>query len=200
MKSPNKRELDRIATRTAILDATEALMAEEGYAGVTTRRVAERAGLKSQLVHYHFGTMDELFRAAMRRNEQRHFEVLLKTAANRNPLRALWNTDTAPKGMNVVLEYEAAARHRKVLREDLTEMWFRFQSHRETMVGKYFAERGIDPGTYTPQFLTFLISALGHQLESESSMGFTQNHSKVRAFMDKLLEELSGDQEPDQFA
>src|SRR5262249_22294781 len=39
-------------TRNAILDATEAIMREEGYAAVSSRRVAEKAGLKSQLVHY----------------------------------------------------------------------------------------------------------------------------------------------------
>ena len=40
------------ATRTAILDATELVMVEEGYANASTRRVAARAGLKPSLVHY----------------------------------------------------------------------------------------------------------------------------------------------------
>ncbi|MDT5336021.1 MAG: hypothetical protein QOD90_1526, partial [Mycobacterium sp.] len=42
--------------RGVLLDAAEQLMIEDGYAAVTSRRVAERAGLKPQLVHYYFRT------------------------------------------------------------------------------------------------------------------------------------------------
>ena len=52
-------------TRQALLDAAEQVMREEGYAAVTSRRVAQRAGLKPQLVHYYFRTMDELFLALL---------------------------------------------------------------------------------------------------------------------------------------
>lgn len=41
------------------------LIAEQGWAGVTTRAVAERAGVNHSLVHYHFGSVDGLlFQAA----------------------------------------------------------------------------------------------------------------------------------------
>jgi AcrR family transcriptional regulator len=43
-------------SRAALLDATERIMLEEGYAAVSSRRVAERADLKPQLVHYYFRT------------------------------------------------------------------------------------------------------------------------------------------------
>ena len=42
-------------------------MLEEGYAAVTSRRVAAKANLKPQLVHYYFRTMDDLFLAIHRR-------------------------------------------------------------------------------------------------------------------------------------
>ncbi|MBV8930828.1 MAG: helix-turn-helix transcriptional regulator, partial [Mycobacteriaceae bacterium] len=42
--------------RVVLLDAAEQLLLEDGYAAVTSRRVAERAGLKPQLVHYYFRT------------------------------------------------------------------------------------------------------------------------------------------------
>lgn len=57
--------------RIVLLDAAEQLMIEEGYVAVTSRRVAERAGLKPQLVHYYFRTMDDLFLAVfVRRAEE----------------------------------------------------------------------------------------------------------------------------------
>ena len=41
----------RAAAEEALLDAAERLLAEVGYAGVTTRRLAEEAGINHGLVH-----------------------------------------------------------------------------------------------------------------------------------------------------
>src|SRR3546814_5823567 len=54
-------------TRSALLDAAQKLMLEEGYPGVTSRRVAATAGLKPQPLHYYFRTMDDLYLALFRR-------------------------------------------------------------------------------------------------------------------------------------
>src|SRR5215470_9049592 len=61
--------------RTVLLDAAERLMLEEGYAAVTSRRVAEKAGLKPQLVHYYFRTMGELYLAVFRRRADQGLEA-----------------------------------------------------------------------------------------------------------------------------
>ncbi len=47
-------------TRRRILDATAALIAEIGWNEVTTRRIAERAGVNNALIHYYFGTKEAL--------------------------------------------------------------------------------------------------------------------------------------------
>ena len=78
-------------TRTRILDATEEIMLEEGYAGVSSRKVATRAGLKSKLLHYYFATMDDLFIAAFQRREDLHVTRFAGAAASAKPLHALWD-------------------------------------------------------------------------------------------------------------
>ncbi len=77
-------------TRAALLDATEQLMLEDGYAAVSSRRIAGRAGLKPQLVHYYFRTMDDLFLAAFRRRAEAGLERQVQAIASEQPLRALW--------------------------------------------------------------------------------------------------------------
>jgi AcrR family transcriptional regulator len=47
-------------TRVRLLDAASQLIAEEGWGAVTTRKVADRAGLRPGLVHYHFSTVTDL--------------------------------------------------------------------------------------------------------------------------------------------
>ena len=43
-----------------MLDAAEAILCEEGYGALSSRRVAEKAGFKQRLVYYYFRSMDEL--------------------------------------------------------------------------------------------------------------------------------------------
>jgi AcrR family transcriptional regulator len=51
----------RTETEDAFLDAAERLLIDVGYAGITTRRLAEEAGANHGLVHYYFGSMENLF-------------------------------------------------------------------------------------------------------------------------------------------
>ena len=67
--------------RVVLLDAAEQLLLEEGYASVTSRRVAEKAGLKPQLVHYYFRTMEDLFLAVFRRMAEAGLSVLTTALA-----------------------------------------------------------------------------------------------------------------------
>ena len=68
--SPRRIGAEDSKTRAQLLDAAEQLLLEEGYAAVTSRRVAAKAGLKPQLVHYYFRTMDDLFLEVFRRRAE----------------------------------------------------------------------------------------------------------------------------------
>src|SRR4051812_13351068 len=48
------RAQQRAGTRQAILDATVAVLIDEGYAALSTRRVAERAGIAQSTLMHHF--------------------------------------------------------------------------------------------------------------------------------------------------
>src|SRR5918993_2161418 len=56
-----RQTISRSDTAEAFLDAAERLLVEVGHAGMTTRRLAAEAGANQGLVHYYFGSMDELF-------------------------------------------------------------------------------------------------------------------------------------------
>ena len=68
-------------SRAQLLDAAEQLLVEEGYAAVTSRRVAAKAGLKPQLVHYYFRTMDDLFVEVFRRGAEANLARIERTVA-----------------------------------------------------------------------------------------------------------------------
>lgn len=73
------------ATRARLLEATASTIAERGWAGVSTRTVAVRAGVKPGVVHYHFGSVDELRRRAGMHALRAMIEPFLAVAADMPP-------------------------------------------------------------------------------------------------------------------
>ncbi len=64
-KSPSRSEQKQI-TRRKLLDATIDILADEGLAGVTLGKVAERTGLSRGICNFHFNTKDQLMLEAFR--------------------------------------------------------------------------------------------------------------------------------------
>ena len=69
MAVPRKLGSEASATRARIVDAAERVLLEEGYAAVTTRRIAAEAGVHAPLLHYYFLTIDDLFAEAANQRE-----------------------------------------------------------------------------------------------------------------------------------
>src|SRR5439155_25504616 len=61
----------RAAAEDALLDAAERLLVDVGYAGITTRRLAEEAGVNHGLVHYYFGSNENLLVRTLERFTER---------------------------------------------------------------------------------------------------------------------------------
>jgi AcrR family transcriptional regulator len=61
------RTAARAAAEEALLDAAERLLAGAGYASITTRRLATEAGVNHGLVHYYFGSNENLLVHALER-------------------------------------------------------------------------------------------------------------------------------------
>jgi AcrR family transcriptional regulator len=62
------------ASEQALLDAAERLLVEVGAAGFTTRKVAEEAGSNHGLVHYYFGSIEQLLVRVLERFTERLIE------------------------------------------------------------------------------------------------------------------------------
>jgi AcrR family transcriptional regulator len=68
---PARQTTARVAAEEALLDAAERLLVDVGYAGITTRRLAEAAGVNHGLVHYYFGSNENLLVRALERFTER---------------------------------------------------------------------------------------------------------------------------------
>jgi AcrR family transcriptional regulator len=64
---PAQKTTARSAAEERLFDAAERLLVDVGYAGITTRRLAEEAGVNHGLVHYYFGSNENLLVRALER-------------------------------------------------------------------------------------------------------------------------------------
>jgi AcrR family transcriptional regulator len=80
------------ATRLRITDAARDVLVERGYADTSTRAVAERAGVQLSLVHYHFGSKQQLLVAVLERENERLLERQQRLYAAPGPLADKWRT------------------------------------------------------------------------------------------------------------
>jgi AcrR family transcriptional regulator len=177
-------------TREAILDATETLMVEEGYAAVTSRRVAERAGLKSQLVHYHFGTMDDLFVAVYERSGraflQRHVEAL----SSPQPLRALWELSIHPQRTRLSQELIALSNHKRSIRAITSRILEQMHAMNVAFLTRYLEEAGVDRDAFPPVAVSHIINGLSRSLVTEEALGLSVGRAEVLALAERLLGDL----------
>jgi AcrR family transcriptional regulator len=82
----------RAQTEEAFLDAAERLLVEVGYAGITTRRLAEEAKANHGLVHYYFGSMENLLVRVLERFTERVIERQRAMYATEIPFLEKWRT------------------------------------------------------------------------------------------------------------
>jgi AcrR family transcriptional regulator len=82
-------------TEQALLDAAERLLVDVGAAGITTRRVAEEAGANHGLVHYYFGSVEQLLVRVLERFTERLIERQRQMYAEEAPFLEKWRTAMA---------------------------------------------------------------------------------------------------------
>jgi len=89
---PAHKTQARSTAEEALLDAAERLLVNVGYAGITTRRLAEEAGVNHGLVHYYFGSNENLLVRALERFTERLIARQRELYATDVPFIEKWRT------------------------------------------------------------------------------------------------------------
>ena len=182
-------------TRAQLLDAAERLMRDEGYAAVTSRRVAAEAGLKPQLVHYYFRTMDDLFLELFRRGAEANIVRFERAVAEDGSMANLWRMNTDPRGVAATLEFVVLANHRKVIRAEIARYAERFRAAQVEAVRNALDGSGIDEAQLPAVVALLTMTGLAQVLALEETLGVTEGHDTTFAFVERLIAEL-GDRTP----
>jgi len=179
-------------TRTRLLDAAERLMLEEGYAAVTSRRVGQKADISSQLVHYYFRTMDDLFLEVFRRRAEEGFARFERAIEAQPSLRTIWSSLSDGSGSVFNLEFASLANHRKAIRAEIGSYAERFRTMQIDAISSILEARGTLPGGLTPDVVLVVMAGVAQLMALERGLGVSGGHETTLALIEHYLDPGTG--------
>jgi TetR/AcrR family transcriptional regulator, transcriptional repressor for nem operon len=190
--SPRRIGAETSETRNALLDCVERMMLEEGYASVTYRALAARAGVTASLVQYYFPTLDDVFLAAIRRYSDRNLEVLTASLQTRSddPLRALWEYSWDEATGALMTEFMALANHRKTISAEIADVTKRFRKVQlDALTAKFGRGARLEGGLSLGAAL-LLITGFPKFLNLEEGIGVDTAHADVVRAFERYLDSV----------
>lgn len=181
----------------AFLDAAERLLITVGYAGISARRLAEEAGANHGLIHYYFGSMEQLLVQVLERFTSRLIARQRVMYSADVPFLEKWRTamgfldaDFASGYQKIWLELQALAWNRPDLQERVAHVHGHW---REVLIEAFtqaLAEYAIDTERYPVEAIVALITTFQEGIFLERMGGITQGHTELLTMIDQLLQRL----------
>jgi AcrR family transcriptional regulator len=194
--SPDTKEA-RARTVEGFLDAAERLLIEVGYSGITTRRLAGEADANQGLVHYYFGSMDELLVQVLERFTQRLIERQRGMYASDVPFLEKWRTAMAyieedlesgyPK---IWFELQALSWNRPELRERIAHVGDEWRAVLTEAFTAAVDEYGLDRDGYPVDAVVALVMTFNEGIFLERLSGIDQGHRELLEWIDAWLSGL----------
>jgi AcrR family transcriptional regulator len=171
---------------SAMLDGAEDILREEGYAAVTSRRVAERIGVKQRLVYYYFHTMDDLIVETFRRLSVRELERLRQALASRQPLRQIWDVCIHTSDARLISEFMALANRNDALRKEVIVF---IEESRAIQVKALRAalKRRTVTSAIAPAGLAALATSVALSLLREKELGVSTGHRDLMGAIEEFM-------------
>lgn len=189
LKPPASERKPRTESRSLLLDATENIITTEGYAAVTTRRVASKVGLTPALVHYYFPTTDDLLLATYRRAVERWDRLIEEALASERPLHALWNLHADPRRAAIGTEFLAIANHRKGIRAEIAQHEENSRKLQAEALATLLADPKLSFTPTAPISIAMFFAAMSRAFVTDEVLGVSAGHSETRAMVEQWLKD-----------
>jgi AcrR family transcriptional regulator len=182
------------ATRKAFLDAAEELLITKGAAAITTRKVAERAGVNQALVHYHFGTIEELLVAALERvsvQVKERSQEIYRTDGNFmdgwfEEMEAAITSDFDRGWGKVWLENLTLAANRPKIRAQYVKAATMTRKLHERHVRDMLEESGVNTTDYPAKAIVTLLDAITSKLILDRLVGIKAGHKELLDMLHRI--------------
>ncbi len=182
----------RESAEQALLDAAERLLVQIGQAGITTRRLAHEGGVNHGLVHYYFGSMENLLVRVLERFTERLIARQREMYAAGVPFADKWreamrylDEDFASGYQKVWYELQALAWNRPDLKERIAEVTGEWRS----VLAEAFEQARQEHGIEMPlEALVALVATFNQGMILERLSGIDAGHEELLGWIDGWLE------------
>lgn len=177
-------------TRETLLDCVVTMMTEEGYASVSYRALATKAGVTPSLVQYYFPSLDDIFIAAIRRYSDRNLAFLTKAleARTEDPLRTVWEYSWDEATGVLMTEFMALGNHRKTIRTEIAAVTEGVRKVQLDALTAKFGTNARPVGDLSLPALQLLMSGLPKLLNLEEGIGVKTAHNEVTETFERYLD------------
>ena len=179
-------------SRLLLLGAAERLIAREGLAACTTRRVAAEAGLPHGLVHYRFGSVENLLLEVLDREGERLvarqrgvFDAPTPLADRWHAAIALLDEDVASGHARVWHELQAFARAHSVAGRRAAA--YRLELRRPIAAALERAAEEAELETAPAAAAAALVMNLWDGLSADRLLGVERDHRELLAWIEALV-------------
>ena len=178
-------------TEQALLDAAERLLVEVGAAGLTTRQVAKAAGANHGLVHYYFGSVEQLLVRVLERFTERLIERQRQMYAEESPFLEKWRTAMAYLEEDLPyqklwFELQALAWNRPELHEQLARVHAEWRAVLIEAFSPVREQLGLE---LSLDALVTLVYTFTEGIMLERLSGIESGHRELLDWVDRWLEE-----------
>ena len=181
-----------------LMDAAERLLYDVGYAGVTTRAVAEEAGVKHGLVHYYFGSMDELLTQTLERFvdqlagalEALYDDPSLSFADKWRLGSQFWVDEPASRFPKILLELLAMGWNMRSLQPRLTQVHARFRAIFERHFGQALRDYGLDETEFPLKVIVAAVTSFQLGLIVEGLSDVHEGHQELLDWIQRWIDGL----------
>ena len=187
----------RSATAEAFLDAAERLLVEVGYAGVSTRRLAAEAGANQGLVHYYFGSIDELFVQVLERFTERLVARQRAMYSAEGPFIEKWRRawrfqeeDLEGGYSKIWMELQALSWNRPELRPRIAHVNAEWRGVLREAFGRAATEYGLDHDELPVEALVAMTMTFGQGYALERLEGIDEGHGELLDWVERWLASL----------
>lgn len=189
------------ATRTLILEAAKDALIEVGYSGLSTRSIAQRAGVPLSQIHYHFGSKQNLVLEVLAEDNRRLLERQTDLYETEMPLWEQWEQACD------YLDNDVASGYVRLLHEMMAAGWADEEiaaAVRSNLAGwmgllastaKRVSDRIGGFGEFTPEEVGVLAGAPFIGVEAMILLGFEEAELPMRSALRKIgavLREMEG--------
>jgi AcrR family transcriptional regulator len=187
----------REANVEAFLDAAERLLVRDGAAGISTRRLAQEAGQNHGLVHYYFGSVDELLLQALERFTDRVLARQRAMYEAPGPFLEKWRAavgyieeDLASGYPKVWAELQSMAWHKPEMRDRINGVHESWRTLLRDALAEAIEEYDRDGERFSAEAWAALVMQFNEGLLFERLLGFDRGHAELLTSIDRWLTSL----------